>query len=431
MLTIGLMLVTLTRASGQSASPDSLTLKEAIHNVLQNQPSLDEIQDQVNAAESQVRQAHVTYYPKAAANVDYSHINPVPSVSLGNGGTFTIAPYNNYDFNVSIEQDLYDFGRTKADIALAKSRMLTTQDQARVVKWTLSYYTTQIFYGVLFLRHSINVENEQISTLQHDLDLVKKRQEGGTATNYDLLTTKVQIATEKNRKVDLENTRNKQLIVLRKLMGWNQSRPLDVMGSFQPDTTTGLNGVPSLNMGMRPDFQILKDKENIYQKQYDLARTIELPSLNAEGVAGFKDGYPSDLNKLFGNIMLGVNLKVPIFSGYISRYKQQEAEANMKSVEAEKRNLTRNAKSQIARAKSDYRAAEKKLKTSKLQIQQAQEQIKLARIRYENGVITSQDLLDSETKLAQARLQRLNNIYQMTLSRYNLRKALGEDIWNQ
>jgi len=148
-------------------------------------------------------------------------------------------------------------------------------------------------------------------------------------------------------------------------------------------------------------------------------------------VAGFKDGYPSDLNKLFGNIMLGVNLKVPIFSGYISRYKQQEAEANMKSVEAEKRNLTRNAKSQIARAKSDYRAAEKKLKTSKLQIQQAQEQIKLARIRYENGVITSQDLLDSETKLAQARLQRLNNIYQMTLSRYNLRKALGEDIWNQ
>lgn len=429
LLTIGLMLISFSCVYGQSASPDSLSLNEVIQNVLQNQPSLNEIEDQVHAAEARVRQAHVNYYPKVAANLNYNHINPVPSVNLGHGAVFSIAPYNNYNFNVSIDQTLYNFGRTKADIALARSRMLTTSDQSKVVKWTLSYYTAQIFYGVLFLRHSIKVENEQIATLKHDLKLVKKRQESGTATNYDLLTTKVQIATEKNRKIDLENSLNKQLINLRKLMGWKQSKLLDIKGTFKPDTTQ-IQSAANLNMNKRPDFQVLKDKENVFQKQYNLARTIELPSLNAEGVAGFKDGYPSDLNKLFGNIMVGVNLRVPIFSGYISRYKQQEAKAEMQSVQAQKKNLTRNAQSQIAKAESDFSAARKKLRTAKLQITQANEQIKLARIRYENGVITSQDLLDSETKLSRARLQRLNYIYQMTLSRYDLQKALGKNIWS-
>ncbi|HKJ46231.1 MAG TPA: TolC family protein [Balneolales bacterium] len=429
LITVGLLLMAVPCTYGQSATPDSLTLQEAIHNVLENQPGLNEIQDQVKAAQARVRQAHVNNYPKAAANVDYSHINPVPSVSFANGGSFTIAPYNNYNFNVAVNQTLYDFGRTNADIALAKSQVLTAKDQANVVKWTLSYYTVQVFYGILFLHHGIKVENEQISTLQQDLELVKKRQESGAATNYDLLTTKVQIATEKNRKVDLENTQEKQLITLRKLMGWDQSRPVTVKGSLAADTTNGIWETSNLDMNMRPDYQILKDKENIYKKQYDLARTVELPSLNAEGMAGFKDGYPSDLNKLFGNILLGVNLRVPIFSGYISRYKQQEAKAQIQLVKDKKQKLARNVKSEVAQAQSDFEAARKKLKTANLQIEQANEQIKLARIRYENGVITNQDLLDSETKLAQARLQRLNYIYQMKLSRYNLQKALGEKIW--
>jgi outer membrane protein len=429
LLTVGLLLMAVPFTYGQSAAPDSLTLQDAIHNVLENQPSLNEIQDQVNAAEARVRQAHINNYPKAAANVNYSHIKPVPSVKFANGGSFTIAPYNNYNFNVAVNQTLYDFGRTNADIVLAKSQVLTAKDQSNVVKWTLSYYTVQVFYGILFLRHSIKVEDEQISTLQQDLQLVKKRKESGAATNYDLLTTKVQIATEKNRKVDLENTQDKQIIALRKLMGWDQTRPVTVKGRLVADTTKGIRGVSNLDMNMRPDYQILKDRENIYQKQYDLARTIELPSLNAEGMAGFKDGYPSDLNKLFGNVLVGVNLRVPLFSGYISRFKQQEAKAQIQAVKDQKQNLARNVKSEVARAQSDFEAARKKLKTANLQIEQANEQIELARVRYQNGVITNQDLLDSETKLAQARLQRLNYIYQMKLSRYNLQKALGENIW--
>ena len=418
-----------TQAKAQAVPADSLSLDQAIDNVLQNQPSLDQIKAEVDAAQAQVQEAHAGYYPQVDANADYSHIDPVPSFTFANGGSVDIAPYNNYNFNVSIAQQIYDFGRTKSNIELAQSKMLTTKDRSQVVKWTLSYYTAHIFNSILFLEHSMEVEDEQISTLKHDLDLVKKRQESGAATNYDLLTTKVQIATEQNRKTDLENEREQQIINLRKLMGWDQSRPVSIKGDLVLKDSTLENVLPPVDLKNRPDYQLLQDKKDFFQQQYQLARTIEKPSLNAMASAGFKDGYPKDLNRLYGNWVLGVNLKVPLFSGYRSRYQQQAAKANLRSVTAQENDLQRNIQSQVASASSDFESAKKKLNTANLQIEQAREQIKLARLRYENGVITSQDLLDSETKLAQARLQRLNYIYKMIMSRYDLDKALGKQIW--
>lgn len=417
------------QAKGQAMSADSLSLTRAIHNVLQNQPSLDQIKAEVDAAEARVKEANVSYYPQVAANLDYNRIDPVPSFTFAGGNSFDIAPHNNYNFNVSVSQAIYDFGRTKSNIQLAQSQMLTTSDRSKLVKWTLSYYTAHVFNSVLFLQHSIEVENEQITTLQHDLDLVKKRQEGGTATNYDLLTTKVQIATEQNRKVDLRNERDQQIITLRKLMGWDQTRPVVLKGDLVLKDSSAQSVMPMVNLQKRPDYQLLQDKKNIYQRQYDLAQTIEKPSLNAMVTAGFKDGYPKSLNQLYGNWALGLDLRVPIFSGYRSRYQQEEAKANMRSVTAQEDDLKRTVQSQVASASSDYESAKQKLSTANLQIQQAQEQIKLARLRYKNGVITSQDLLDSETKLAQARLQRLSYIYKMILSRYDLDKAIGKQIW--
>lgn len=419
------------QAKGKAVSDTtaSLSLGQAIHNVLKNQPGLDEIQANIKAVEADIHEIHDTgYYPKVAANANYTRLDPVSSFNFG-GTPMDIMPHNNYNFNVSIDQTIYDFGRTQANINLARSRMLSTQDRTKEVKWTLSYYTAQIYYGILFLQHSINVENEQITTLQHDLELVKKRQEGGTATSYDLLTTKVQIATEQNRKVDLQNQRDKQIIVLRKLMGWYQSRPVALQGTLALPDTTAMLRQPTVNLNNRPDYLLLEDQKNVYQKQYQLARTIELPSLNAGVTGGWKNGYIANLKKLYKNWSFGINLRVPIFSGYASRYQQQVAKAHMEAVSDQQRDLQRTIQSQVATADSDYEAARKKLKTAKLQIQQAQEQIKLARLRYENGVITSQDLLDSETKLAQARLLRLSYIYKMILSRYDLDKAIGKQIW--
>ena len=66
-----------------------------------------------------------------------------------------------------------------------------------------------------------------------DLDLLEDAQHrAGTATELDTLNTRVRLAAAETVKLDLENGREKQLIMLRRLMGFEDKAPLRLRGEF-------------------------------------------------------------------------------------------------------------------------------------------------------------------------------------------------------
>ncbi len=51
------------------------------------------------------------------------------------------------------------------------------------------------------------------------------------------------------------------------------------------------------------------------------------------------------------------------------------------------------------------------------------------RARYENGMATALDLLDTEAALSQAELARLQAAYAYVMNNYTLKRATGEVFW--
>jgi outer membrane protein TolC len=414
-------------AHAQQANTDSLTLQEAIHLALTNQPSLEKVQAQINAAQSRIGQAKSARYPHLSAKGDVSYLSPVSRLSL-NGETFQVQPKKNYNIHLAAQQLIYNFGKTKANIQLAKSRALTAKQQTEVVKWTISYFTAQTFYSVLFEERNLKVVNKQLSQLNSDLNTAKKRHHLGAATKYDVLTIKVRIAKVKNRRRDLKNQKRKLLITLRKLFGWNPNQPIHVAGVLEMkpvEHTANLSDIYK----RRPDYEVLQQKEKALQQAYNVTKLSKRPRLTAGGTAGFKNGYQPDLPEFRGNYSIGIQLNVPIFEGYTSHYKQQEAQANISALKASSMKLQRNIQEDVAKAKADVQTGKEKLSATHLQIKQAEQGLELARTRYKNGAITSNDLLAAETALVQARFQEVTSIYNILLSQYDLRKAMGIKIW--
>ncbi|MDP1136977.1 TolC family protein, partial [Klebsiella pneumoniae] len=70
--------------------------------------------------------------------------------------------------------------------------------------------------------------------------------------------------------------------------------------------------------------------------------------------------------------------------------------------------------------------AREKILTTESQVQQAKLAAEHARARYENGMATTLDLLDTEASLAQAELARLQAAYDYVLNNYTLKRATGE-----
>jgi outer membrane protein TolC len=103
----------------------------------------------------------------------------------------------------------------------------------------------------------------------------------------------------------------------------------------------------------------------------------------------------------------------------------EEAEAQVQAAEARLTDVRRQVSTRVEQAASDLRALLDRLASTQLRVEQARSAAELARTRYEAGTITNLELLEAETALQEARLERTEVRYQVVLGRYALQRAAG------
>ena len=427
-ITIVLILFTFIDGFSQQSVKDTINLQQAITLALTNQPLLKQAIEDVNASEAKIKEQNSFYYPRVNGELSYTRIGPVPTIQLGGTG-FTLAPNNNYDAHISASQLVYDFGKRSALMDLVKSYKLSSEDKLKLIKNNLSFQTVKVFYTILFTEKSIDVKNEQINTLKKHIELTNKRVQSGSATDFDVLTTEVRVASAENQKIDLENNLNKQKIYLKSLLGWPSDKELNLSGNFNIDTTLFNNdSLIEEAFQKRPEMKLAEDAENSAVVSKQVASLINLPTLNIIASYGFKNGYEPNLDVLRGNWAAGINASIPIFNGNLREAKVEEAEANLKSSSAKILDLERQIRSQVELAAADLNASKSKIQTSELQLKQARDAVSRAEVRYRDGVITNLDLIDAETSLSEAELLRLRVTYENVLNTYSLMEAVGSNI---
>ena len=427
-ITIVLILFSFIDGFSQQSVKDTINLQQAITLALTNQPLLKQAMEDVNASEAKIKEQNSFYYPRVNGELSYTRIGPVPTIQFGGTG-FTLAPNNNYDAHISASQLVYDFGKRSALMDLVKSYKLSSEDKLKLIKTNLSYQTVKVFFTILFTEKGIDVENEQINTLKKHIELTNKKVQSGSATDFDVLTTEVRVASAKNQKIDLENNLNKEKIYLKSLLGWPSNKELNLSGNFNADTSLFNNkSLIEVAFQKRPEMKLARDAENSAVVSKQVASLTNLPTLNIIASYGFRNGYEPNLDVLRGNWAAGINASIPIFNGNLREAKVEEAEANLKSSSAKILELERQIRSQVELAAEDLKASKSKIQTSELQVKQARDAVSRAQVKYRDGVITNLDLIDAETSLSEAELLRVRVSYENVINTYSLMKAIGTDI---
>ena len=427
-ITFLLSLSIFTSGYSQQVNKDSLTLQQAIKLTLTNQPLIKQAAEDINAAEAKVKQQNSYYYPRVNGDINYTRIGPIPTIEFGGIG-FTLAPNNNYDAHISASQLVYDFGKRGVLEDLFNSYKLSSEDKLELIKNDLSYQTVQAFYTILYTEKSIMVKDEQINTLKKHIELTNKKVQSGSATDFDVLTTEVRVASAENQKIDLENALNKEKIYLKSLLGLSSDKKLILTGEFKVDTSI-INNESLIEEAFhnRVEMKLAKDAEKSAVVSKQVASLTDRPTLSVIASYGFKNGYEPNLDVLRGNWAAGINASIPIFNGNLREAKVEEADANLKSSSAKILELERTIRSQVEQAAADLKASLLKIKTSELQVKQAKDAVSRAEVRYRDGVITNLDLIDAETSLSEAELLRLRVSYENVINSYSLMQAVGNKI---
>lgn len=429
-LLVALSGLSFVRLAGQVPVSDSLTVEQAVRLVLATHPAARQAAEGLAASEAQVAQSRSRYYPQVSAVGSATRSAPIPSIEIAPGTAFSLAPRMRYVSSVSVHQTVWDFGERSAMVEFARTRGPNAQAELALVQSSLAFRTIDGFYAALFLEQSLQVQDEQIDALAHHLAVATERASTGAATDFDVLTTQVRVATARSQRIDVASQLDRQRIELRQLLGLPDERSLNFKGAFML-TPIGLD-VDSLltaALASRQELLLARDAEASAAAARRVASMGHRPELSVDVQAGVRNGYVPNLDRMKGNWDATVSVRVPVFDGGRTRAQVDEAEAGLRAARERTRTMERRVEGEVREAISDVRASLAKLETSDLQVDQAEAAVSLAETRYRAGVSTNLEVLDAQTALSQARLLQLRAQYGFVRSRYNLERAVGATPW--
>jgi outer membrane protein TolC len=124
------------------------------------------------------------------------------------------------------------------------------------------------------------------------------------------------------------------------------------------------------------------------------------------------------------NIVLSLSA-TPFDSG-LNRAKQKNIESTIETLKANLSQLEDGIKLEVKNAYTNLENAKAKLDVATKTLEQAREAYRLAEVRYQAGVSTQVELLDTQAALTQAEVNYVNALFDFHIAKINLDKAIGE-----
>jgi len=409
---------------------DSLSLRSLILQVVSTYPSVKIAEEAIRNADSRISLAKTGYNPEVDMTASFANLGPVTKLSIPSFGTFQLYPANNYSASVNLRQLIYDFGRTRQNIELENENKAIGEQTLEQVKQKLALYTVNNFYTLLYLQAAIKIKDEQIAALNEHLQYIEKVMATGSATEYQVLTTKVKISTIESQKVDLMAAQTAQQAALNSLLGNdNAGKPVVRNELTVAPPVVQSDSILSYAYHNRDEVLINEKKVTLAELRYGMTKLQNKPLLSLQASGGAKNGYIPYLNRLTPNYVIGMGLRVPLFDGMKNKYYLSQAQSAITTLSYESEFTKRNISNEVFESEALMFAASKKVSQSELQLKQALKAYSLAETSFNTGVITNLDLLDANTSVSESSLMLLKARIDYAACVYKLKAALGERIY--
>ena len=433
--TLALMILLSSIANAQSTPADSLTLSTIITQILNNYPVLKKADQDLISADAKIGLTKTAYLPDILFSSSYSRIGPTTSISMpvnGTTRTFSLFPENVYSASLSVNENIYDFGKTAKNIVLDKKNKELIQITVEQAKQRISTAAMGNYYTISFLQEAIKIKNEQLKTLNEHLEFVQKKAASGSATQYDIMTTKVRISVIENQMTDIQTSLQIQMAQLNSLLGQPLENNLLLKNiSLNQEIIPSLDSLNKIAYSNRNEMKMSLQKEEITKSRLGVIKVQNNPSFNFFASGGFKNGYLNeylqDIGKL--NFAVGVGFKVPVFDANRSKYLKMQVNSDLQANQEETELTRRNISNEVLENRANTLAALKKVKQSELQLKQALQAYNLAEISYQAGAITNLDLLDSYTAVSESKLMLYKTNIDYAVNLQKLKIAIGQKLY--
>lgn len=417
----------------------TLTLKEAINYALENKADAKKAKLQVENSEYQIQEVRSRALPQISANGNLTY-NPVIQTTVidgagfGQPGTTIQAAFGQKwvsTAGVSLTQAIFDqtvFTGLKAAKSTREFYQINNQlSEEQVIERVANNY-----YQVYVQRQKLTVIDSTYKNTNKVKDIIKGQFDNGLAKKIDLDRILVKISNINTQRQQVLNAVQIQENALKFYMGMPIETQIEIPQTAFEVGPQALSEIP--NTANRTEYLLLKKQEQLlfYQKKAVEASYYPTLSLNAgynyigQGPKMPIGGKPADGVYWSDFSSIGLNLKVPIFTGFGTRAKVRQADIEIRTVQEDLVDTKLALDLAFANAKTQIDNSLTTINNQKENAQLAKEVLDNTRNNYIQGLASLTDLLDAENSLTEAQNNYTSAVLEYKLAEIQLIKSKGE-----
>lgn len=339
---------------------------------------------------------------------------------------------NLFDYAVTLKQPLYTQGKVGTALRLASIEAEGALSEIDRAEQDVALAAVKAFYSLLWAERSRTLIVETQEQKKLHAAMARTRYQNGVATEVDVLRSEVAVANGQPDLVRADNAMKQARAELNYYLGRPLDAPTRLIGDFQqkPWENPDLAELQRDALRRRPEIQRLHIAERSADTQLALARAESRMRLDFSGSYGMMARLPQNLvNSEFTRWTAGVNFTFPLFDGLRRSGLVSQAVANQRAARLDREKFEQQVCLAIRQGYDDLQAAAESIAAAKATVGEAEKVLAMMQNNYNYGAATTLDVVDAETARSVARGNLLRGLYDYSVSRANLRWALGQTPW--
>lgn len=422
------------RAQSAPADTLALSLRECVEIALQDNPTIKVADLEVKRMDYSKKEVLANLYPSVDFSVAYQRSIELQTLNMSMGGQSTkikMGSDNMWNMGFTAAMPIVNPTLWKS-ISMSKTQIEAALESARASRLDMVNNVNKAYYALLLAQASRDVIKQNYDIAKLNADIYQKQFEQGTASEYDVLRSSVQVTNIEPELLQADIAIRQCELQLKVLMGMDSEvaiKPnisLDEMRSDMFGYTSSLSRSLADNTSLRSlDIQTKLAKQNETLKKFAWIPTIGISyNMNWNSLSNGNALKNQEFNPYS---TVGVSLSVPIFSGGSKYYGLKQAQVQTKELALQRENLVSALNMQVDLAIDNINKQVRQIEASEQGMNQAAKAYQIMQKSFEIGAASYLNLRDSELANTSAKLAYLQSIYNYLVSSSELDLLLGKE----
>ncbi|MCI0513498.1 TolC family protein [candidate division KSB1 bacterium] len=413
----------------------NLTLNQCLDLALKQSYLVQAAGVAIEIAETKYAASASQQWPNLSLNGAYTRIGKVTSFSIpmGPGGslkTFQFGTPNRMNADLKFQVPLFTWGRIQATLGLARTATTLATLQRQQEKIRTVDQVLRAYFAVLLNQEIIHLNTVNVQRADTLWQISGQRYAAGMIPQLEVLRAEVQLKNAQSTLAEVRENLAKSKLFLAKMIGLNAEKFTLAARLENHPVAVDPDSVMPRALRIRSDRRALQIQQELAVEKINLARSGNKPNFFAFSGYNVTNGFdPMAPDRFIDNWNLGVQVTVPLFDGFNTRYQVQEAQLQLKTLALQDAEIQELICLQIRQAFISLRQAENKIKMQIENIALAQATLQLAEKQFQDGVVSSLDVLTAQQTLAQNELLHVQAIFNQLMAQLELAKIIEDYTW--